>query len=251
VNPAILLALALLAEPGAVDPHCGEALGFDPVAIGSFEAAVRAALRAPGSARFGALVGFPLRVNSKDPGYGQIRTLWIRSAQEFARYGDAILSKGFRNSVLRAKPHDLICRTGEFGMAGGLIWVYGYLTGLRIAALNAGDFRWPDMAAAPLLACETADRRIVVDRPRTEVRFRSWAKKRPRGSKPDTLIEGGTEEFQGSGVCVHALWRFTDGELTYVVEQEGCSNGSNPRRVGWLSVGMVEPLEQQAECESP
>jgi len=251
---AVLLGISLIGNNAAASERCEpDAIGVrDKATIDAFVAAVRKALGASGTAQFAALVGYPLKVNGRDPEYGQVRTLAIRNVSEFEKYGDAVLTKGFRDEILKAPPDDLICRTGQLGFDRGLLWAMPDEKGrLWITAVNSPGFRWPNMTAAKLLECETADHVVVVDRPRSQIRYRSWATGRPTQGRPDLTIEGGEEDLQGSGVCSHPMWTFTKGAFKYVVEEEGCSNGSGPQdRVGFVSVIKNGSTQKRWDCLS-
>jgi len=225
----------------ACDP---EIVGVDGAAvIESFVAATRQAMSADGTAEIVALASLPLRVNSVDSEYKKRRSVFIRERAELTADAAAIFSESFRKKILASNPADLFCRDGGVGLANGVLWgVPGDDGILRIGSVTNVDYQWPNMTAEELLRCSTPDRLIVVDRPRDRVRFRSWGLGRPVTDAPSVVVEGGTERFEGTGVCTSSIWSFTDGGRAIGVEDAGCGDP-----VAWIVPNGTEPSGDQIQ----
>jgi hypothetical protein len=169
------------------------------------------------------LFRFPLRVNSTDPKYHQTRTLWIQDEKEFKKYSGGILTKAFREEFLKTKSDDLICKTSYLGLGNGKLWAGEQEGRLALAEINSENFYWQDMNLPPLLHCRTSDRLILIDRPKTDLRYRSWGKSKSENDKPDLLIYKGDERTEGTVPCVSTIWNFKNGSYNYEVIEWGCS----------------------------
>lgn len=243
---ATALLLALGVGSTAEEPCPPSVIGVqDPAAIRSFLAEVREGARNP--TRLAALVRLPLRVNSRDRRHGQVRTRYLRSPDEVRRYAKQIFTKRFRERVGREAPGAPICRHGSLGVAGGLLWATPGEDGrLLVSVVNSDEFQWPGMASGELLRCQTEDHLVVIDRPKTRVRYRSWPRGRTSG-RPDLVLERGVETWEESGPCLLAVWTFARGRDRIGVREAACGPGGDGRSpVGFVSVmrgRMASPAE--------
>jgi hypothetical protein len=252
---AVLLALG--AGPAAGEPCSPAVVGVrDRAAIDAFVAAVRKAAGSSDPGRMAALVRLPLRVNSRDQGHGQVRTRYFRAADELREYAGRIFSRRLRGRVSGGRASEPICRRGSLGFAGGLLWATPGEDGrLLLSVVNNDEFQWPGMERGELLRCQTADHLVVVDRPRSRVRYRSWPLG-PSSGKADLVLERGVESWEGSGKCLVAVWTFTHGRRRIVVRAAGCGGAEARAPVGFVSVleagGARTPGEaEKRDCLAP
>ena len=118
--------LAVSAAPGGAraDDDCSPDLTLvdDKGAAAAFVASVRQALSEPKGDRLSALIRFPLRVNTRDPKSGRVRTRTFRTVEDFRRHSRAIFDERLREQVLGRTEIDVTCASGAFGLTNGLIW---------------------------------------------------------------------------------------------------------------------------------
>lgn len=248
-------AVAFLLAVGTGTPRADEVcdsehIGADEATIRAFTADVQRAVASGDPAQIAALAYFPIRVNSRDSRYHQVRTLVIRNANELATHAAAFATAKFRKRVRQTGPGDLICPPGEIGFADGVLWARVVDGRLLITTINNDEFTWPGMAAGELLRCRTSDRLIVIDRPRHRLRWRAWKTGRSFVAKPDEIDEHGREKVEGTGACTHRIWTFILGKKRYAVwPEEGCSdNQTPPGRVGQVLLEKGEAVVRSWDC---
>ena len=180
----------------------------DHQVVQRFVSDLRKALTSGDATAVVGLIRFPLVVNSRDRAFAKVRTRTFQGVGELTRYAAEVFSKGLRERVLNSSASDLICRPGQVGLADGLIWARPDTLGrLHVEVVNNDEFQWPAMASAELLRCETSRRLVVIDRPRAEVRFRAWPRRR-NGSKVSTGLLRGTGMLYGAKLLFQ--WRVVE-----------------------------------------
>ena len=199
-----------------------------------FDAELRSALEKNDPAALAFVIGFPLRVNTSKG------TLLIPDAESLDGHYSAIITPEVRADVLATVSKDYICRyDAGLGYKGGVIWVSTDGHKFTLGVVNLPD--QPAKLKKPALAytCETKTHRIAID----EVegggfRYRSWNKPKSLSAASDLDIAQGKQEFEGTGVCSHAVYTFRSGQVVYQVEGGlGCTDGSEPSKAtGHLSV---------------
>lgn len=107
-----------------------------------------------------------------------------------------------------------------------------------------------------VFACETNRVTALVARlPTGEFGYAAWNKPKKPGkadAKPDLVLEGGAEAFEGTGACAHRLWRFTNGDYEYQLSELGCTEEEPPdESIGQLSVFKKGDHQATSWCKNP
>jgi hypothetical protein len=222
--------------------------------IDDFVKAVFGAVASGDCARISGVIGYPLVVNATDPDFHQNRSFDIETKGAFLKHCPAIFTAEFRAAILRHQGEGVSCSTAQLGLARGRLWSNVYDDGPLINKINQERFRWPNMTAGELLRCRTRDSLIVVDRPRAEVRYRSWSPDQDSKEKPKVLIEAGDETWEGTGVCRHPTWSFPSGPDKIEISAFGCTDDEEKEVVAHRSILKggkdASPSETWEKCRS-
>ncbi len=143
--------------------------------------------------------------------------------------------------MLATVAKDYICRYDEgLGYKDGVIWVSTDGHRFTLGTVNLRDFQAESKKSALVYTCETKSHRIAIDETGEDnVRYRSWNNKpKPVSGAADVEIVHGKQELEGTGVCSHPVYTFTNGKVVYeVLGGLGCTEGSEPAKAtGHLSV---------------
>jgi hypothetical protein len=199
--------------------------GQSRAAFDSFDQALRAAVKGPDAQNFIPLLAFPLRVN-RDGG-----VMHIRNEKEFLKEASRIFTPGVREAV--TKTAGFFCHSSGLTYGNGTVWVVAMSSSAReqygISAINVPEVD-PSAADHPLprVECLTPRHRIVIDRVRDDLRYRSWSRSKEGQEKPDLELHKGRESREGTGACRYAIFAFRNGTTHYVFTEPGCTEKEPP-----------------------
>lgn len=109
----------------------------------------------------------------------------------------------------------------------------------------------PATAQTPLVTCATDRHTVIVDRtPAQRYRYRAWNAPRTPDMRPDLELQNGRREVNGTGVCRNVHYRYTSGDISYVVASPvGCTEDEPPATaVAQLFVFHGEELRTRVWC---
>lgn len=222
-----------LAQDGALGACLARAGTTDEAAFVAFDHELRSALAAPDPAILALLAAYPLRVN-------QNGTTSIHDARTLSERATRVFPPALRTKVLATATKDLVCTSNGIGYGSGALWV-GVADGpLRFAiqAVNLDDAPG-EPAESVLFVCRADGLRALVDRGASgTLRYRAWTRPRPATERPDVELTPGQEDMEGTGPCVHRVWRFGSGRRRVEVRELGCLESAPP--AGSLGLLAVE-----------
>ena len=194
----------------------------------SFDSELRWALTADDPTYLTVLADYPFRVNDNG------NTMDIANAGTLYSNSDVVFPEDLRNRVLDTDFAGLVCSldTGGIGYGLGSLYVYlrtyGDTERFAIVAVNLPPIQAENSRGIEF-TCLTAEFRSVIDRSVDgTLRFRSWNTPRFLSEAPDLELFPGRQDFEGTGVCAHEIFRFEEEDTTYSLSALGCTADSNP-----------------------
>lgn len=229
----LALATALCVVPAAASTRLGESCDLavlgarDAAGFMRFDRALREAAQGSDAQALDALLQFPLALNR-----GASRTT-IADAAAWHKQFDAAWWPLLQRAVAGQQPQALFCNAEGVMYGDGAIWANPAGGEFRISAINLprqASAAGGHAAAAPsvLLDCGTEKVRIVIDAAGGGApRYRSW--NRPHAPPEAPALElAGKADGEGTGSCHRRIWRFSSGNVRYIVGEPGCTDGSVP-----------------------
>jgi hypothetical protein len=191
------------------------------------------------------LVAFPLRINSN-------RGSWsIDDAAALQSHFEEIFPEPVRNAILHQDPAKIFCRDQGAMYGNGEVWVNTAKFGFAVSVINLAALQKPRSAPNQVeILCQTDSYRIVVDSDKANAsRYRAWNRPHPLTGPPDLEIKGGEKSFEGTGLCAHPLWSFTNKSATYVIEGLGCTEDEPPKgAIGRFEVSVSNESKTSGWC---
>lgn len=198
----------------------------------AFDKSLRTALKNNDAATIASLVEYPLTLN-----YGDGTSISLNNpATVQARYREAF-PDNVRDAVLQQDSSKYWCNYEGFMYGNGAVWVTvvneGKTQQYRISSINiennesvSGTIKGSKID----FICDTQTHHIVIDEKNNEgaIRYRAWGKNHKLQENPDMVIDKGTDEIEGSGICAYDNWKFVNGNTEYDVMGMGCTDGSEP-----------------------
>lgn len=260
----VLLVFALFALPATAASRLGEscdlaALGVnDTTGFYRFDNALREAVTARDAAALAPLADYPVRLNYSDGGHVEV----YDAADLRDRYASGLWPI-LQQAVIGQQPGDLFCNAQGVMYGDGAVWASpaGRSGAFRISAFNLPGHAPAEgrpTTAAPtraaggskvLLECDTNKFHIVIDAGADEQpRYRSWNQPSLPPAQPAMNLVG-DELREGTGMCAHRIWRFRNGNTSYVVSEPGCTEGDVPTNAkAQLAVEINGKTQLQSWC---
>ena len=171
------------------------------------------------------LVYFPLRVNQEGT------TISVEDAATLQARFQEIFPAVVRATVLDQWPETVFCSSEGIMYGNGEIWIRATDQRYAISAINLPDENKKDQTGTPPkldFVCHTKAHRVAIDTDASRhIRYRAWKVPRSVTDKPDVEISSGVVDMQGTGPCVHPVWRFTKGNTEVTVTTGGCHPDSS------------------------
>ncbi len=220
-----------LAENDRVGENCdlSKTGGPGKESFFAFDRELRAALSKQDPVAMSFLVDFPLHVRQAETSISINDEVTLQ-----ARFQELFPAE-FRSTLLDQEPETVSCNWsgiyyGRYRQ--GRIWVQAtdqrYALG-SITLPGGSDEQLPNSTPRLDYFCNTQERRVVIDTDTSGIiRYRAWNKPRFVTDKPDVEITPGTKEIEGSGICGHPVWTFSEGDTEITVDRHGCSPDSSP-----------------------
>jgi len=199
----------------------------------AFDREFRNALSSHDPGKLSLLVQFPLRVND------ELGDFLLPDAASLQERFEKVFTSKVQRTVLSQAPESLFCNYQGVAYGNGTVWVSESDHGYRIETVNTPEppQNSSNQAYHLKLACHTDRERIVVDQSQGKLRFRSWLRPHSLTQNPDIVIRGGTEKFEGTGPCAHAIWTFNNNPRNIEVQSLGCTDNTSPRdAIGTLNL---------------
>ncbi len=220
----------------------------DRKAFDAFDGKVHAAAKSGNAAAFADIVAYPLTVRRDG------RVLKVASRDAFMKEPLRYVPIGVMQRI--DKQVGNFCRDTGLMYGNGAAWASFGDSGYAIYTVNSGEVdpsRAPSIAAPETrLTCFAKAHTVVVDDlGGGAIRYRSWPGGTPTTAKPALVLMKGVTSHEGHGVCMYAIYTFTNGDTRYEVDEAGCGPDDRPKNiVGYLKVLRGEKELAAWDCFS-
>ena len=244
-------------NPREVGPSCPD---VSVTSINSNEALVRylAALRTAASTKdpdaMARLVIFPLQVNAS-PAYT------VNNAVDLRQRFSTIFDDDMLKAIAVQKPDDVFCNSQGVMLGNGEAWIDQEGDRIGIVVVNSTEVNVATEKAkgsvnGPAMECKTSKHLVIVDETGSPgvFRYRSWNRPKPMTDKPDMEVASGSKGVEGTGPCRYTEFRFTKGNVAFVVNDDLACTGEEPPPIGStgrLLVFIDDDLKSDYWCSRP
>ena len=212
----------------------------------AFDQELRGALSKQDAGMMALLVKFPLRINDEGGRY------YLDDPASLQARFQEVFPSAIRRVVLDQRPETVFCNYAGIMYGNGALWVTRVDDRYAIETVNLAETghigKGPGYRVE--FACQTDKLRVIVDKVKGMLRYRSWNKPRSLLEKPDTEITNGKGEIQGTGPCAYGIWTFTGTGMKIIVAGiGGCGDDQQPKNaVGTVEVSTKEQPEGTSWC---